>query len=98
LGGRYGDQNKLSYRWILAKDGTWKLNYQEKVLAAGAIKEFDAARWHAMKIVLRGDTIQGCIDGQSLALVKDGSRSNGMAYLASAYDGNLFDNVSLSAP
>jgi galactosylceramidase len=98
LGGRYGDQNKLSYRWILAKDGTWKLNYQEKVLASGAIKEFDASRWHAMKIVLRGETIQGSIDGQFLALVKDGSRSNGMAYLASTYDGNLFDNVNVSAP
>ena len=35
LGGRFGDQNQLSYRWILAKDGTWKLNYQKKVLACG---------------------------------------------------------------
>ena len=39
LGGRFGDQNKLSYRWILAKDGAWKLNYQEKTLASGAIGE-----------------------------------------------------------
>ena len=96
LGGRYGDQNKLSYRWILAKDGTWKLNYQEKTLASGAITAFDAARWHGMKIVFRGDMIQGYLDGQPLANVKDASRSSGMAYLASTYHGNLFDNLSIA--
>jgi galactosylceramidase len=96
LDGNY--QNKLSYRWLPAKDGAWKLSCQEEVLASGTIKEFDAARWHAMKIVLRADAIQGCVDGQVLAVVKDASRSNGMAYLASTYDGNLFDNVNLSAP
>ena len=97
LGGRFGDQNLLSYRWILAKDGTWKLNYQKKVLACGAIKNFDAAAWHAMKIVFRGASIRGSIDGQWLADVADTTRSNGMALLASTYDGNLFDNVNISA-
>jgi len=96
LGGRYGDQNKLSYRWILAKDGSWKLNYQEHTLAVGTIKGFDATRWHTMKIVFRDDTIHGWLDGQVLARVKDSSRSSGMAFLASTYNGNLFDNVSIS--
>jgi galactosylceramidase len=82
----------------LAKDGTWKLNYQEKTLASGVLRDFDATLWHNMKIVLRGDTIEGAIDGASLAVVRDASRGNGMAYLASTYDGNLFDNVSLSGP
>ena len=97
LGGRYGDQNKLSYRWVLAKDGTWKLKYQERVLASGVVREFDAAGWHAMKIAFRGDTIRGFIDGQLLARVRDASRSAGMAYLASSYHGNLFDNVSITS-
>jgi galactosylceramidase len=96
LGGRYGDQNKLSYRWILAKDGTWKLNYQEQNLATGSIKNFSAARWHSMKILFRGDTIRGYLDGEMLAQTKNSSRSNGMAYLASTYHGNLFDNVKIS--
>jgi galactosylceramidase len=96
LGGRYGDQNKLSYRWVLAKDGSWRLQYQEKVLAAGSIHGFDAAVWHAMRIEFRGDTILGFIDGKSLARVRHTSRSAGMAYLASTYDGNMFDNVSLT--
>jgi galactosylceramidase len=97
VGGRFGDQNKLSYRWILAKDGSWKLNYQDKPLASGAIKDFNAGAWHAMKIEFHGAVIRGYIDGQLLARVQEATRSNGMAYLASTYHGNLFDNVSISA-
>ncbi len=95
LGGRFGDQNRLSYRWILAKDGSWKLNYQEKVLASGTIPGFDVSAWHSMKLVLRGTTIRGMIDGRSLAEVEDSSRSNGMPYLGSTYDANLFDNLTI---
>ena len=95
LGGRFGDQNRLSYRWVLAKDGSWRLKYQEKILASGAIQGFDASAWHSMRLVLRGSTIHGMIDGRSLAEVKDTSRSNGMPYLASTYDGNLFDNLTI---
>ncbi len=95
LGGRFGDQNRLSYRWILAKDGAWKLNYQDRILAAGAIQGFKASAWHSMKLVLRGSTIRGLIDGRSLAEVKDLSRSNGMPYVASSYDPNLFDNLAI---
>ncbi|MGA2617440.1 MAG: hypothetical protein ABSF26_07510 [Thermoguttaceae bacterium] len=97
LGGRFGDQNLLSYRWILAKDGSWKLNYQGKVLASGKIPGFDGTAWHAMRIVLRGTTIRGYLDGRMLAAVSDSARSQGMAYLASTYHGNLFDNVSITA-
>lgn len=93
LGGRFGDQNRLSYRWTLAKDGSWKLKYQEKLLASGTMQGFDASAWHSLKLVLHGTTIRGMIDGRSLAEVKDTSRSNGMPYLASTYDANLFDNV-----
>jgi len=97
LGGRFGDQNRLSYRWVLPKDGSWKLKYQERILAAGVVEKFDASAWHSMKLVLRGTTICGYIDGKRLADVKDSSRSHGMPYLASTYDGNLFDNVTISS-
>ena len=96
LGGRFGDQNRLSYRWVLSKDGSWKLKYQERTLATGVVEKFDASAWHSMKLVLRGTTICGYIDGQRLADVKDSSRSYGMPYLASTYHGNLFDNVTIS--
>ena len=49
-----------------------------------------------MKIVFHGHSIRGYIDGQLLADVTDATRSNGMAYLASTYHGNLFDNVRIS--
>jgi galactosylceramidase len=96
LGGRFADQRKLSYRWILAQDGTWKLNCQQQVLASGAIQDFNAAGWHAMKLVLRGATIRGYVDGRLLADVTDSTRSHGMASLGSTYHGNLFDNVTVS--
>ncbi len=96
LGGRFGDQKRLSYRWILTQNGDWKLNYQEKNLAAGGSKNFHRAAWHVMKVVFHGTSIRGYIDGQLLADVKDSTRSNGMAYLASTYNGNLFDNVNIT--
>jgi galactosylceramidase len=95
LGGRFGDQNRLSYRWILAKDGSWKLKYQEKILASGTLQGFEASAWHSMKLVLHGTTIRGMIDGRSIAEVKDASRASGMPYLASTYDANLFDNLAV---
>lgn len=95
LGGRFGDQKQLSYRWILAKDGSWKLNYQKKTLASGTIQGFDASAWHSIKLVLRGTTVRGMIDGRSIAEVKDSSRASGMPYLVSTYDANLFDNLTI---
>jgi hypothetical protein len=99
LGGRFACQDspdKLAYRWIMAKNGAWKLNYHQRTLAFGAIKDFDAAQWHAMKIEFHGDSIRGYVDGKLLADVKDATRSSGMAFLGSSYDGNLFDNVRIS--
>jgi len=87
----------LYARGGLPKDGSWKLKYQERILAAGVVEKFDASAWHSMKLVLRGTTICGYIDGKRLADVKDSSRSHGMPYLASTYDGNLFDNVTISS-
>ena len=46
VGGRYADRNKLGYRWILARDGRWQLNWQYTSLAAGQIENFDPAAWH----------------------------------------------------
>jgi len=95
LGGRFGDQNRLSYRWILTKQGGWKLNYQNRTLASGIVAGFDGSAWHSLKLVLHGTTIRGMIDGRRLAEVRDSSRANGMPYLASTYNANLFDNVAI---
>ena len=42
---------------------------------------------------MKGDRISGTVDGKNLAAVTDASRAKGMAFLASTYDRNLFDNV-----
>ena len=93
VGGRYGDQNNLSYRLILDKAGQWKLNYQKMVLALGTIDGFDGSVWHSLELVMRGDVIWALIDGREVASVRDSSRSSGMAFLASTYDPNGFDNL-----
>jgi len=96
LGGRYADRDKLGYRLILARDGTWSLNWQLTTLAKGTLPGFDGTAWHKLRLEMKGDQLSGWVDGVKLATVTDGSGSKGMAVLASSYDRNLFDNVCVS--
>ena len=93
LGGRYADRDKLGYRWLLTRDGRWQLNWQYVTLASGQWVKFDASAWHHLRLELNGGQIAGFVDGKKLADVTDKSRAKGMAFLASTYDHNLFDNV-----
>ena len=93
IGGRYADRDKLGYRWILTRDGRWQLNWQYATLAAGQVVKFDPAAWHHLRLELNRNRIVGLVDGKKLAVVIDASHPKGMAFLASTYDRNLFDNV-----
>ena len=93
LGGRYADRDKLGYRWILTRDGRWQLNWQYTTLAAGQVVKFNPSAWHHLRLEMKGDQLAGFVDGNKLAAVTDKSRAQGMAFLASTYDHNLFDNV-----
>ena len=93
IGGRYADRDKLGYRWILTRDGRWALNWQYSQLAGGQIVNFNPTAWHHLRLELKGDALSGAVDGKELAAVADKSRAKGMAFLASTYDHNLFDNV-----
>ena len=95
IGGRYADRDKLGYRWILTRDGRWQLNWQYTSLASGQLKGFKPANWHHLRLELNGNEIIGVVDGKKLATVTDASRAQGMAFLASTYDRNLFDNVTV---
>ena len=95
IGGRYADRDKLGYRWILTRDGRCQLNWQYTTLAAGQVVKFNSSTWHHLRLELNGDHILGFVDGKKLATVTDKSRAKGMAFLASTYDRNLFDNVRL---
>lgn len=96
IGGRYADRTKLGYRWILTRDGRWQLNWQLTSLASGQIEDFKPAEWHHLRLELKGLQILGLVDGIKCAEVTDKSKGKGMAFLASTYDRNLFDNVRVS--
>lgn len=97
IGGRYADRNKLGYRWILTSDGRWQLNWQYTTLASGQCVNFNPSAWHHLRLEMKGDHITGFLDAKKLATVTDKSGSVGMAFLASTYDRNLFDNVRVKA-
>jgi len=97
IGGRYADRDKLGYRWILTRDGRWQLNWQYSTLAAGQIVNFDPFAWHQMRLEMKEDKLAGFVDGQRLASVTDASGKQGMAFIASTYDRNLFDNLRAGA-
>jgi hypothetical protein len=69
-----------------------------RVLASGLLSRFDASAWHRLKLTFHGQRIRGFIDETMLAEAQDGARGGqGMAYLASTYDPNCFDNVAVAS-
>ncbi|NHA05054.1 hypothetical protein G7092_14695 [Mucilaginibacter sp. HC2] len=93
IGGRYADRDKLGFRWILTRDGRWQLNWQYTTLASGQIRNFVPSEWHHLRLELKNNQITGLIDGKQLATVTAEGSTKGMAFIASTYDRNLFDNI-----
>ena len=63
IGGRYADRDKLGYRWILAHDGNWQLNWQLNILATGMMPDFKPDTWHHLRLEMKGNQIRGFVDG-----------------------------------
>jgi galactosylceramidase len=93
IGGRYANISKLGFRWSLARDGRWQLNWLDTVLNNGQLTAFDAAAWHHVRLDMNGDQVTGFVDAKPLATVSGLPPRKGMAFLASTYDRNLFDNL-----
>jgi galactosylceramidase len=93
IGGRHADRTKLGYRLTLARDGRWTLAWQLTTLATGVLPDFNPAAWHQLRLDMQGNQISALVDGARLATVADENHAKGMAFLASSYDRNLFDNV-----
>jgi hypothetical protein len=55
-----------------------------------AIKPSD---WHHLSLQMQGDLITGFVDGNKLASISNKLGSKGMAFIASTYNHNLFDNI-----
>jgi galactosylceramidase len=98
VGGRYAEREKLGYRWILTRDGRWQLNWLFTTLASGQLPDFDPMPWYHLKLEMKGNQISGFINGKQMVMIVDDSNvwtasGKGMAFIASSYDRNLFDNV-----
>lgn len=93
IGGRYADRDKLGFRWILTRDGRWQLNWQYTTLASGQIRNFVPSEWHHLRLEMKSNQITGLVDGKQLATVTADGSAKGMAFIASTYDRNLFDNI-----
>lgn len=106
IGGRYDaakpdettDKNMLSYRLVLDKAGAWKLMHRNATLASGALTGFDAAAWHALKLTFLGPRVSAAIDGRVVASLSDATAKRGLAFIASTYHQNLFDNLAIGRP
>jgi hypothetical protein len=98
IGGHFNSMRLLSYRFSLNKAGNWRLFYRDKNLASGSIANFDASFWHRMSLSFQGESISASIDGKQLCMVIDNSAKSGMAYIASTYYPNMFDNFSVDTP
>lgn len=95
FGGRVQNGFLKGNRLMLTKEGEWTLVYDNKTLAQGALENFDGTQWHELKLRFNGTEIEAFIDGESIARIQDQPRG-GYVSLASSYDQNLFDNLSVS--
>lgn len=93
IGGRYADRDKLGFRWLLTADGRWQLNWQYTTLASGQIEHFRPANWHHLRLEMGKNEVIGIVDGKKLTTVSNKTSSKGMAFIASSYNHNLFDNI-----
>lgn len=99
----------LSTSLVLKQDGTWAIMAHvtekqtregktknvvvPKTLAMGQLTGFQPGDWHALKISFLGTQVAAFIDGQAVGAAEDGSCQAGLAFVASSYNPNCFDNL-----
>jgi galactosylceramidase len=73
----------------------------EKQVVAGAAKNFDASRWHNLKLQFSGTTINGFVDGTQVLSATNDAFSHGMAGLVTGDNKTrntaCFDNLLINA-
>ncbi len=96
LGGRVlGSFLKNGPRLMVDKTGKWTLLNHQRTLATGLVEGFDGNAWHELKLRFFDKQVEAFIDGKSIAKF-EGKQQRGYVSLASSYDQNLFDNLSVS--
>ncbi len=95
LGGRVQGSYLKGYRFMLEKNGSWKLVFDNTTLAEGSIDNFDEEIWHNIKLEFRGKVIKAFVDGEFITKVIHENRT-GYVLLGSSYNLNLFDNLKVT--
>jgi galactosylceramidase len=99
-------------RIALRHDGTWELisceevqtenkgkketKVTSRIAASGTVANFDPKTWHTLSLTFNGGKVSASIDGETVGTCDAGGKKNGLAFLASSYDPNCFDNLSVS--
>lgn len=96
IGSRYAARTKLGWHLTLEHDGRWRLHWLDQERATGTLAAFDATKWHKLRLETQGTRIRAHINGKQVAEVTSDSVSKGMAYLASSYHPNRFDNLRIT--
>ena len=81
----------------VTKDGKTKKMTVPKALASGQLTDFKADQWHTLKISFVGAHVTATIDGKIMGEAEDSSCTGGLAFLASSYNHNCFDNVKVES-
>jgi galactosylceramidase len=95
LGGRVQGSYLKGYRFMLEKNGNWKLLFDRETLSEGHINAFDSEAWHNIKLQFRDKEITAFVNGESITKVNHKTKS-GYVLLGSSYDANMFDNLVVS--
>ncbi|WP_282040860.1 hypothetical protein [Winogradskyella flava] len=95
LGGRVKGSFLNGYRFLIEKNGNWKLMHNKKTLSKGDIIDFDGNIWHQLKIKFQDKNVEVFVDDKSITETTH-AVSNGYVAFASSYHGNLFDNLEVT--
>jgi galactosylceramidase len=96
IGGRLDDPVNLGYRLTLDQAGKWTLSYHTDILSSGAVARFDGNAWHHLKIAFYRNQLKAFIDKVEVASLADATKCmQGRCFLATTYDPNLFDNLTI---
>jgi galactosylceramidase len=78
---------------VKTTNGKSKKTTVPKMLASGQLAGFQPDKWHTLKISFVGTHVSVFIDGKAAGDAEDGSCAAGLAFLASSYAPNCFDNI-----
>ena len=81
-----------AYTLRLFSSGKWELRTAGKILGSG-YRPLDESRWHELELVMSGDNISACIDGECVVSLRDASYTNGMVGLGSSFHEICFDDL-----